>query len=136
MWTHEESIETIATPKQIWKLFSDVPGWKKWNAGIEKIEIQGPFVPGTIFTMKVPNGPTFTSKLIEVKENQIFSDETIIDQNHVVVHHIITPLSSGNSRITYKTEISGPLATEFGPMVTGDFPQVLSALKELAEKSE
>ena len=133
MWTHEECIETTAKPTQIWKLFSDVPGWKKWNAGIEKIEIQGPFAQGTVFIMKVPNGPTFTSKLIKVQENQIFSDETIIDENRVVVHHIITPLTTGDTRITYKTEISGPNASEFGPMVTGDFPQVLSALKKLAE---
>ena len=136
MWTQEESIETTAKPTQIWKLFADVPGWKIWNAGIEKIEIQGPFAPGTLFTMKVPDGPSITSKLIVVKENQIFSDETIIEQNRIVVHHIIRPLSSGNSRITYKTEISGPHAAAFGPMVTGDFPQVLRALKKLAEKSE
>ena len=134
MWTNEEWIETTATPAQIWKLFSDVPGWKKWNAGIEKIEMQGPFTKGTVFTMKVPDGPTFSSRLIEVQENQIFSDETIIDQNRVVVHHIITPVASGNSRITYKTEISGPDVADLGPMVTGDFPHVLSMLKKIAEK--
>jgi hypothetical protein len=134
MWTHEEYIDTTAKPTQILKLFSDVAGWKKWNAGIEKIEIQGSFAHGSVFTMKVPDGPTFTSKLIKVKENQIFSDETIIDQNHVVVHHMIRPLTNGDTRITYKTEITGPNAAGFGPMVTGDFSQVLSALKKLAEK--
>ncbi len=42
MWTHEESIETTATPEQIWRLFSDVVGWKKWNSGIQNIELYIP----------------------------------------------------------------------------------------------
>ena len=25
MWTHEESIETHATPARIWQLFADIP---------------------------------------------------------------------------------------------------------------
>lgn len=35
MWTHEESIEIKASPKQIWKLFSDVVNWKRWNEDVE-----------------------------------------------------------------------------------------------------
>jgi len=27
----------------VWRLFQDVPGWKKWNAGIEQIKINGPY---------------------------------------------------------------------------------------------
>jgi hypothetical protein len=41
MWTNEQSIETAATPKAIWRLWSDVPGWPEWNGDIEHIEISG-----------------------------------------------------------------------------------------------
>ena len=133
MWTHEESIETTATPAQIWKLFSDVVGWKKWNAGIENIEIHGPFAKGTTFSMQPPGGDAFTSTLIDVKENEAFTDETVLDETHVVVHHKIVPLASGHNRIIYSTVITGPAEAEFGPMVTGDFQAVLIALKNLAE---
>lgn len=133
MWFHEESIETTATPAQIWKLFSDVIGWKKWNAGISNIEIHGPFTKGTTFSMQPPGEDAFTSTLVDVKQNECFTDETIINGTRVLVHHRITPLPSGNTRITYGTEISGPDASEFGPMVTGDFPDVLKALKNSAE---
>ncbi len=85
MWTKEYSIETSATPAQIWKLFSDVSGWKKWNAGIEKIEIHEPFAEGTTFSMQPPGQETLVSKLIEVKENEIFTDETIVSETRVVV---------------------------------------------------
>jgi uncharacterized protein YndB with AHSA1/START domain len=135
MWNHESTIETTASPANIWRLFSDVPGWKKWNAGIEHIEIHGPFVTGTTFTMKPPEAEPFTSTLITVQENESFTDETVIDGTRVVVHHSIVPLPSGQNRIVYATEITGPRAEEYGTAVTSDFAEVLGALKALAELS-
>lgn len=136
MWTHEESIESSASPAKLWKLLSDVTGWKDWNAGIERIEMHGPFAQGTTFAMKPPGEQAFISTLTEVRENESFTDETLIDGTRVVVRHAITRQACGTTRITYSTEISGPAAAEFGPMVTGDFPEVLSALKRLAERSK
>jgi len=133
MWSHAESIVTTATPAQIWALFSDVPGWKNWNAGIAHIEIHGPFVAGTTFTMQPPGEDAFTSTLLTVTSNEGFTDETVIDDTRLVVNHQIKLLGEGKTQITYSTEITGPNAAEFGPMVTGDFPQVLAALKRLAE---
>jgi len=135
MWTHEESIETTATPARIWQLFCDVTGWKRWNSGIENIEIHGPFAVGTTFSMQPPGEETLLSRLVEVEENQGFTDETVIDDTRVLVHHRIESLASGRTRITYKTEVSGPNASEFGALVVSDFPDVLRELKRLAEES-
>ena len=132
-WQHEESIDTRATPAQIWPLFADVAGWKLWNNGIEHIEIHGPFAAGTSFTMQPPGDDAFTSTLLDVRENQGFTDETVLGDIRVLVHHRIVPLESGGTRIIYGTEISGPGAADVGPMITGDFPDVLAALKRLAE---
>jgi uncharacterized protein YndB with AHSA1/START domain len=133
MWTHEESIDVAAPPERIWKLFADVPNWKRWNAGIESIAIHGPFVTGTTFSMKPPGVDAFTSTLVDVRENENFTDETIIEGTRFVVRHALTNLRPGHTRVSYSTEISGPAAAEFGPMITADFPDVLAALKRLAE---
>ena len=135
MWTHEASIETTATPAQIWRLFSDVSGWKTWNSGIQNIELHGAFAAGTVFSMQLPTGEQFTSTLTKVEENQGFTDETVIEGTRVLVHHTIASLASGNTKVTYRTEITGSNAAAFGPVVTGDFPAVLQALKTLAEQS-
>lgn len=135
MWTHEESIEIAATPDRIWTLFEDVAGWPRWNAGIERIELHGAFAAGTTFTMKVPEADAFTSRLLDVRPNESFVDETTIDDTRVLVRHELQALPSGLTRVTYATEITGPGADAFGPMVTGDFPDVLAALKRLAEAS-
>ncbi|MDR5750724.1 MULTISPECIES: SRPBCC family protein [unclassified Caballeronia] len=135
MWAHQESIEIAAKPERIWALLSDVASWPRWNSGIERVELHGPFVTGTTFSMTVPGADTFTSRLLAVHENASFVDETILDGTRVVVLHEISPLSSGKSRVTYSTEITGPDEDEFGPMVTGDFGDVLKTLKSLVESS-
>jgi uncharacterized protein YndB with AHSA1/START domain len=135
MWTHQESIQIAATPGRIWALLSDVAGWPRWNSGIERIEIHGPFAAGTAFTMKVPDADAFTSRLLDVRENISFVDETMLDDTRVVVRHEISPVSTGMTRVTYGTEITGPDEDVLGPMVTGDFGDVLRALKSLAESA-
>lgn len=134
MWTHEESTESKAGTARIWQLFADVVGWKRWNAGIEHIEINGPFAEGTTFTMQPPGEAGILSKLITVVEGQSFTDETLVGETRVLVHHRIVALPSGKTKITFSTEISGPDAVQVGAMVTGDFPQVLASLKVLAEQ--
>lgn len=134
MWTHEESIETSASPARVWQLVADVTQWKDWNAGIETIEIHGPFEAGISFTMQPPGQDALTSTLIEVKPNESFTDETVVGETRVLVSHKLVPLSQGRTKIIFSTEIAGPGAEEFGPMVTSDFPDVLAALKKLAEQ--
>lgn len=135
MWTHEASIETTATPESVWRLLADVPNWKRWNAGIEKIELLGVFAKGTTFSMQPPGSDAFISTLIEVIENEEFTDETVIGGTRVVVAHCLVPLAGGGTRIVYRTEVFGADAEAFGLMVTGDFPEVLGALKALAENA-
>ena len=113
MWTHEETIETSATPARVWALFADVARWKDWNAGIEKIKIHGPIKAGTVFTMQPLGQDAINSTLIEVKPNESFTDETVVDETRVLVSHKLVPLSSGNTKIIYSTEITGPGAAEF-----------------------
>lgn len=135
MWTHEESIETSAPRSRVWEIWADVARWKDWNAGIEAIEMHGPFDVGTSFTMQPPDQEALSSTLIEVTPNERFTDETVVDETRVHVSHALVSLPDGRTRITYRTEISGPGADVLGPMVTSDFPQVLAALKKLAEQN-
>jgi hypothetical protein len=84
--------------------------------------------------MQPPGQDALTSTLIEVTPNESFTDETVVGETRVLVSHQLVQLPSGRTKITYRTEITGPGAEEFGPMVTSDFPSVLAALKNLAEQ--
>src|SRR5262249_49573764 len=78
-WKPEHAIEPSAAPEIVWRLFRDVAGWRRWNAGVERIELDGPFAAGTWFTMVPPGQEPLRSRLIEVREDQGFVDETRLD---------------------------------------------------------
>ena len=133
IWRHEYAIETSATAETIWRIFRDVPGWKNWNAGIEQIAIDGPFIAGTWFTMKPPGEEALRSQLIDVRENVCFVDETRVGDLAIKVAHRIEPLGPARTRIVYAVDARGPQAAEIGPAVASDFPDVLASLVKLAE---
>ena len=132
-WQKEFSIETTATAAAIWKLFRDVSGWKGWNAGIESIELEGPFANGTWFTMKPPGQDALRSKLIDVRENECFVDETRVGPLVVRVEHRIQPSGPQRTRVIYALAATGPEAAQIGPAIASDFPDVLAALVARAE---
>ena len=133
MWNHEASIETSASAETLWRLFEDVAGWPRWNAGIAHIALHGAFARGTTFTMGLPDGEAVTSTLTEVSAGVCFTDETIVDGNRVAVAHLLVPLRHGGTRVTFRTQVDGPDDTAIGPMVSGDFTDVLAALRSFAE---
>jgi hypothetical protein len=133
-WSTEHSIETTAPAETIWGIFRDVAGWKAWNAGIEHIELEGPFADGTWFTMKPPGQDALRSRLVDVRENERFVDETRVDDLVVRVAHRIERLGAGRTRVVYALEAEGPGASEIGPAIASDFPEVLAALAERATK--
>jgi hypothetical protein len=135
VWQGQYAIETSATAEAIWSIFRDVAGWKTWNAGIEHIDIEGPFSAGTWFTMKPPGEDTLRSQLIEVRENECFLDETRLGSLVVTVSHRIERLGPTRTRIVYAVDASGPEASKIGPAVASDFPDVLASLAKLAEAS-
>ena len=132
-WVGEHGIVTTASADVIWRLWTDVDGWKRWNAGVKQARLKGPFAPGTEFEMTLPDGDVVTSYLREVRCNEGFDDETTAGDLVVRVRHTIERCADGRCRILYSLEASGPEAADMGPAISSDFPQVLKALAALAE---
>lgn len=127
-WQVQHDIEADARPSAIWALFSDVAGWKTWNPGVEASELEGPFETGSWFTMTPTGGEPLRSRLSNVRENECFVDETRVGDLLVTVHHRLTVVDGGRTRISYELSASGSGAAEIGPLIAADFPDVLSAL--------
>ncbi|NIH79486.1 SRPBCC family protein [Amycolatopsis viridis] len=126
MWQYEQTAETTASRDAVWQCWSDVRAWPEWNPGLASIAIDGPFQPGTAFTMTALDGDDVRLRLVDVVPGELFVDE-----------HRVQPLAGGRTRVRYRTEITGPAADaagpELGPAITGDFPAVLAALVRRAE---
>jgi Polyketide cyclase / dehydrase and lipid transport len=135
VWDCEHEIEVNAAPEVIWSFFRDVAGWTRWNAGIEKIEIRGPFEADTEFVMTPPGQDALLTRLVEVRENAGFVDETQVGELSIFVDHRIEVIEPGRSRVVYALEAFGPGCEEIGAAVSADFPEVLRALAALAEST-
>jgi uncharacterized protein YndB with AHSA1/START domain len=136
-WEYEYSVTTSAERDTVWRHWSDMAAWPAWNAGIEKIEIDGPFQVGTTFTMTPPGDDPIRMRLTEIVPGELFTDEADGGDFVVTTVHRLEQTGAG-TRIVYRTEISGPAAAqlgpEIGPAITADFPDVLEALVALAER--
>jgi len=139
MWTHENSVETVAAPDVVFAVLRDVARWSEWNQGVERIDLDGPFATGTSGVMVIPGQAPLGFRLPWVGEDQGFEDETPLADMDVVVRvrHSLQPLASGGTRITYRATVEGRDAVTFGReiglAVTADFPDVMAALARRAE---
>jgi len=138
MWTTEHSIETTAAPDAIWRLWADVPGWPAWNDDIERIALHGPFAADSRIVMKPTGEEPIELRIAEAIEPERFVDEAEFGEIVVRTSHRVDPLDGEHVRVTYRMEITGPLADSLGPQIgpeiSSDFPQTLAALVARAER--
>lgn len=137
MWSTEQSIETTASPEAIWRLWSGVSRWPEWIGDLERAELSGPFAAGSGITMFPHRQDPIELRIAEAVEPVRFVDEA--EFGDVVVRTIHRVEAVGErKRVVYTLEITGPeadsLGPQIGPEISADFPQVLAALVELAER--
>ncbi|TDU02362.1 hypothetical protein EDD99_0753 [Streptomyces sp. 846.5] len=139
MWTYEHSVETSADNRAaIWRLWADVANWGSWNAEIEKVELRGPFAPGSVIIMTPPGDKPIELRIAATAEHQSFVDEARFGENVFRTNHSMEPIDVQRIRIVYRMEITGPdadaLGPEMGPGITADWPETMAALVAQAER--
>lgn len=78
-------------PEHIWAVYKNVANWNQWNKGIATSSIDGEFVTGNTFKMKLQGpAPELTATLTEVVENSLFNDSTPTPFGTVEGSHRIT----------------------------------------------
>jgi uncharacterized protein YndB with AHSA1/START domain len=114
MWAVEHSVETSATAQAIWRLWADVERWPEWNAGVERIELRGPFAVGSTILMTPPGDEPVELRIAEAVEPELFVDEADGGDFVVRTTHRVEAVGDERSRITYRMEITGPAAETVG----------------------
>jgi uncharacterized protein YndB with AHSA1/START domain len=137
MWETEHSVETTASPEQIWRVWADVAGWPDWNGDIERIELIGPFAAGSRILMTPIGDQPIELRIAEAVEPERFVDEAHLGETVVRTIHSVRRIDSERASVTYRMEITGPaadtLGPQIGPEISGDFPQTLAGLVARAE---
>lgn len=132
----KHSVETSASPEDIWELWQDVANWNKWDGGVEYSTIDGPFVEGMTGTLKIKGGSLVRTTLTRVEPMKMFVEESKVFWTRIIVSHYLTE-SGGKTDVTHQIEMTGPLAFVFarliGPSMKRNLVQGMEAMVKEAE---
>ncbi|MBA3649191.1 MAG: SRPBCC family protein [Chitinophagales bacterium] len=110
MWTKTHFLVTKeATKEQMWKLFSDVNNWHRWDSGIEYAKMDGKFEKGNHFLLKLKGGPKVNIELVETIENRKFVDLTKFPLAKMYGEHTFENTPAG-LKITTTMKVKGILS--------------------------
>ncbi len=105
----EHTVETTATPVQIWRVWQDVENWKTWDQEIELSQIDGPFQAGTAGHTKFVGTPLFKTLLIRVEPLKLVVQETYLSFAKVVSYQSMHQ-GADKTHVTFRVEVRGPLS--------------------------
>lgn len=103
------TIETTATPAQIWQVWQDVETWKSWDQEIEFSRINGPFAQGTTGLLKMHNSPVLKTRITQCEPLRMYIFEAELFLATSVSTSSIDQIDD-KTLVTLKNEIRGPLA--------------------------
>ena len=109
MFIIKHTVETSATPSQIWQVWQDIKNWKSWDHDLESSKINGPFQVGTTGYLKFKDSSQLETLLTRVELLNIFVQEAKLPLASVVMTHIIDDVA-GKTRVTIQIEVKGLLA--------------------------
>ncbi|GMK40632.1 hypothetical protein PCCS19_36880 [Paenibacillus sp. CCS19] len=141
MLRFEHEVITAAKVETIWKLYSTIESWMKWDAGIASVSLDGPFEVGTRGFLEPKGQGKLPFVLTEVNAPYGFSDITEIAVAGIEVHfsHRLERTENG-TRITHSVRIDGPNAERVGARMIEHFaqgiPQTVASLAAAALELE
>lgn len=112
----KHTVETKATPTQIWKVWEDAENWKTWDEQIELSRLDGPFQTGTTGSTKFAGTPLFKTLLTKVEPHKLVVQEAYLFCAKVVSYQSMRQVGD-KTEITFQVEIRGPLSLFYACMI-------------------
>ncbi len=137
MWPIAHTETTTASPGEVWALWEDVPGWTRWDEGLDSISLDGPFAEGTPGKIKPSGGPGLRFALIHVDPQRAFTDETRLPLCRLRFAHVLEQTPDGQTTITVRVSFHGLLSPLFQRVIGKDIAAGLAGqVERLARVAE
>ena len=137
MATHERSVNSIASPEQLWALWADPERWPDWNPDVSAMKLDGPFAQGVTGLMTSGGGHAHRVKFTEVNPGRSFVLETSPVPATRFRFECRVDQAAGGARVTQSVSMSGLLAPIMGPMAGEKIAEgFLPILRSLAAHAE
>jgi hypothetical protein len=116
MFIVKHTVETKATPKQIWRIWEDVDNWKTWDEQIKLSRLDGPFQTGTTGCTQFRGTPLFKTLLTKVEPYQLVVQEAYLSFAKVISTQSMSQ-DAGTTHVTFQVEIRGLLSFFYACML-------------------
>ena len=133
----EASLQTKASPADVWRVWSDVSTWPDWNPDMKESRLDGPLQRGTTGTINTRSGGKHDVVVTFVEQGKSFElESSAMPGTRMAIRATVTPMNGG-TRIAQAFEARGLLAPIVGPMMAGPILKTFSeVLAGLARKVE
>ncbi|TMD84901.1 MAG: hypothetical protein E6I78_09685 [Chloroflexi bacterium] len=126
MADNQRSVETVASPAAVWRVWSDTTTWPQWNPDVQSMTL---------------DGPSRQVQLTEVVPGRSFRLETtVIPLTRFAFECQVVAGAAGKTTISQAIRVGGPLGGVLGGMmgsqIANTFPALLQGLASKAEASE
>jgi len=130
------TMETSASPSDIWKIWTDVPNWKDWDSGLKDAEMTDDFrldAKGIIISLE---GRKSKFTVVEYEEGKSYTIKTKLPLSSLYVKRFWEE-KNGKIYFTHEVWFKGLTAGIFAKAFGGEFrkmlPVVLENIKKIAE---
>lgn len=131
------SVETTASPEQVWRIWSDMSTWGDWNPNVSSMDWQGGFASGTSGVMNTRAGQHHKMQLLDVQPGRSFALETKVVPGTLFRFNCRIEPGQGKTTVSQMVEVKGPLGPVMGgmmgPQVSKEFGTLLANLAKRAE---
>jgi len=109
MFRNSHSVNTLATPEEVWALIKDVTQWRNWLLGVEQVRLNGLLVAGTQGLLYLSGNRVHTMLIERCVLGRL---EFYIDLRFGVKMHLLIDVSSvpSGSKVKLAGELSGVMA--------------------------
>jgi len=133
----EASLDTKATPADVWRVWSDVNTWPEWNPDMKQSRLDGPLRLGTTGMINTRSGGKHDVVVTHFEDGRSFElESTAMPMTKMAIRATVAPIDGG-TRISQAFEPRGLLAPIVGPMMCGmilkTFSKVLAGLAQKVE---
>lgn len=131
------SVETTASPDRVWRVWSDMSTWGKWNPNVSTMDWNGAFVAGSTGVMNTRAGQHHQMELVDVQPGKSFQLETSVVPGTRFHFNCRIEATGAKTRVSQTVEVRGPLGGVagwmLGPQVSKEFGALLAGLAREAE---
>jgi Polyketide cyclase / dehydrase and lipid transport len=131
------TVETTASPDNIWAVWTDVPNWKTWDSGLKDATMTVPFIlhaKGEILSLENRKS---TFKIVAFEQGKTYTFKTNLPLGGLYVKRTLE-IKNGKTYFTHEVWFSGLtggiFANIFGEKFKKMLPEVMENIKKIAEK--